>query len=273
MGKGADEDEEQFVRRRKTLQDYGAFYNFTNRFYEQTGLLMQNLPLGKQAEVFGFAGQNNETQQQVFDEEEPLQDSPGIQEVPEEQQVFPFEGRLDEILQEGAFDEGKEEESISEETFDLLTDQEKCERAYYGFVWTHPLEKCSKFNKNFTFEMFKLKRKKIGKVDVLIENVYRRHSKNREGFLYYSLIVQDADYNNSRITVWREDYDRFCSEFQMGNLVRLLINAPGAGFSSYTLNSPPKRERSSLPPKEFDTRVVNLVYKDDNKKLELDLIK
>lgn len=139
------------------------------------------------------------------------------------------------------------------EMMEILQDVQKAEQKYFGFCWTHPLESCAEA-KNFTFERYKMDNLAIGPVELLITKVTEKTGKVK----YMVLNVEDLNWEGAQVTVWMDDYNRFAEELKSGALVRLRLKAPDGGFSRYTLDSPPRHKRASLPPKEQDSRVVVL---------------
>lgn len=162
------------------------------------------------------------------------------------------------------------EYDIDAETEELLLDQEKSEATFYGFIWTHPLEKSPDYS-GLTFDNAKMEEAKgnnVVPVELMIQDIKEKTSKKRKDFKFYSLRVQDCDYVERWVTVWEEDFKRFKNHFEVGNLVRMKLKSPSGGFNSYTLYAPPRYKRSKLPPKEQDYRVVELRIFDSEKDKE-----
>jgi hypothetical protein len=133
----------------------------------------------------------------------------------------------------------------------LLTDIQKAEQKFFGFAWTHPLEKCNEA-RGFTFERFRLESMTVGPVEVLITKVQEKQGKVK----FYVLNTEDLNWEGAQVTVWEDDFKRFPDELKAGNLVRMRLKAPDPGFHRYTLDGPPKWKRHLLPPKAQDARVV-----------------
>lgn len=131
-----------------------------------------------------------------------------------------------------------------------------CEIKYYGFAWTHNLEKSKDF-KGYTFEAFK---ENIGCIcPVEVEIVVRKMCKSKKGTTYCQLEVEDALGEKNKINIWEDDFKRWDSEFKKGNLVRLRLQSPDKGFPTYTLEQnkklPNQRWVYKFPTKETDCRV------------------
>jgi DNA polymerase III alpha subunit len=154
---------------------------------------------------------------------------------------------------------GEDEGGVPEDLGPLLRDEAKGEAAFYGFVWTHPLQKCGDFDPAYTFDAHRVAVAKGGKtyrVDVQIVEVKERTSK--KGTTYHQLVVEDVGFERNVVNVWADDFKRFARELVQGGLVRLALDPPSGGFKTYALQSYPPWKRHSVPPKEQDIRVVVL---------------
>lgn len=140
---------------------------------------------------------------------------------------------------------------IKDDYMELLKDREKAEEWYYGFVWSHQLEKCEKYG-HHTVESFISNDMAVGPIDIQVINVVEKKGK----VVYYRLEVEDALGTKVAINVWKEDFKQFEEEFVRGKCLRLQVCAPSGGFSTYTLSSFPKFKKRPL--KEFDYRVTVL---------------
>lgn len=141
----------------------------------------------------------------------------------------------------------------------VLDDADVGQMTYYGFVWTHPLQKCPNASLEFTFDAHKAavaKGHTNYPVDVLLVTVEEVVSK--KGKPYCRMQVEDAQFVRMTVNVWMDDYLRFKPELKAGSLVRLDLDPPSGGFPSYGLHSVPPWKRRSQPPKEADFRVVVL---------------
>jgi hypothetical protein len=97
---------------------------------------------------------------------------------------------------------------------------------------------------------------------MVVKKPQERVSKNNNR--YYSVLVEDEDWNVETVTLWAADYDRFKDEMEYwdesagrGHFLRMRVSRPGPGFKSYTFESPPKRDRHRLVPadKKMDARL------------------
>ena len=138
------------------------------------------------------------------------------------------------------------------------------ERKYYGFSWEHPIQKSPDYIGGHSFDMFKSDESiSTGGVEVMVcKKPQEKVSKN--GNKYYFVLVEDEDWNVEVVTFWSEDYARFKEELnywneaqERGHFLRLRLTRPGAGFKSYTFDSPPKKIRYRVIPqdKEKDVRL------------------
>lgn len=140
-----------------------------------------------------------------------------------------------------------------------LRSQSSCESKYYGFPWTHNLEKSPDF-KGFTFQTLKDNDGCVSPVEV--EVVSAKANTSQKGNSYLSLEVEDARGERGRVNVWEDDRKRWGEEFVKGNLLRLRLCPPSGGFTTYTLEKNPKQPSKNwqlrYPTKESDYRVCVL---------------
>ncbi len=133
----------------------------------------------------------------------------------------------------------------------LLCNKEEAEKQFYGFIWTHPLEKSPDFKGGHTFEAFRLDAEARGvraaMCEVQIVSVEIRTTKSGNPFA--SLRVEDANSEPGFVNVWSEDLDRFRPELQPGNLVKMRVLRPDPPFRNYTFESPPRHKRATMVPK------------------------
>lgn len=131
-----------------------------------------------------------------------------------------------------------------------------CEIKYYGFAWTHNLEKSKDF-KGFTFESFVQNENCVCPVEVEIVSVKMCTSKN--GNAYSQIEVEDAMGQKNRINIWIDDLKRWGKELSVGNLVRLRLQSPTNGFSTFSLEKnnkvATKNWQCKFPNKDTDYRV------------------
>ncbi len=141
----------------------------------------------------------------------------------------------------------------------LLCDKEEAEKQFYGFIWTHPLEKSPDYRGGHTFEAFRLdseaRNTPTAMCEVQINTVELKKTKN--GSPFASLRVEDANSEPGFVNVWSEDLERFKPELQPGNLVKMRLQRPDPPFKNYTFESPPRHKRHLLPKtKGEDYRLV-----------------
>jgi DNA polymerase III alpha subunit len=138
------------------------------------------------------------------------------------------------------------------------------ERDHYGFSWEHPIQKSPDYIGGHSFNMFKTDDEIVNAgVEVMItKKPQEKISKNNNR--YYYLLVEDEDWNVEVVTFWSEDYARFKEELEYwneeqnrGNFLRMRVTKPGAGFKSYTFESPSKAIRHKVVPadKKLDARL------------------
>ena len=156
------------------------------------------------------------------------------------------------------FDE--ETVEIDEELAKIYASSEISEQQYYGFVWTHPLEKLPSYNPQVpnTFEYLRSTGLAVGYVEVRLESIERIMSK--KGNVYYLLKAEDAHCEIGFIQVWNDDWPRWEPEFKKGNLLKIKVKVPDGNFKRYTLDSPLKHLRDRVIPrdKRSDCRVIML---------------
>jgi len=147
---------------------------------------------------------------------------------------------------------------VDQKLVHIYSSVEESQKQYYGFLWTHPLEKSPDYEGGLTFEDFRASGEQVRRVEAMIESATKTLSKNKKT-TYWLLRVEDAAGEVAAIQIWEDDWDRFSDELTSGNLVNMELKAPEKGFLRYTLNGPLKWERAyKLPKKESDFRVVVL---------------
>lgn len=147
-----------------------------------------------------------------------------------------------------SFDEYKAKSDIDPKLKELCDNIELAEKQYYGFCWTHPLDKC-KETKGFTFENYRLNNFSVGPVEGLVVEAKK--------FPKYVLVnLQDQNWETSGITIWLDDYEKFKNLLQSGMIVRMRLTPPTKGFSRYTLFSVPKWQKNKI--KDIEYKVVAL---------------
>lgn len=129
------------------------------------------------------------------------------------------------------------------------------ERRHYGFSWDHPLQKSPDYSGGHSFSCFKEDESiSVAGVEVLVVKK-PLEKKSKSGNRYYTLFVEDEDWNLETVTFWSDDYDRFKEELEhwdeknaRGNFLKIRVSRPNAGFRSFTFESPSKRMRHKLIP-------------------------
>jgi DNA polymerase III alpha subunit len=155
---------------------------------------------------------------------------------------------------------------IDEEEEKILTDELEldgrksyplAERKYYGFQWTHKLETCPDYTGN-TIDKFLQESEEeglaTGMIEVEIMQVNARTSKN--GNLFWSVLVEDANGKQMNVNIWKDDHGRFEEELKAGNLVKMRVRPPSGGFNTLSFVSYPRHQRKNMPSKEEDARLL-----------------
>ena len=146
-----------------------------------------------------------------------------------------------------------------------------CEMKYYGFAWTHNLEKSKDF-KGYTFESFSENEGCVCPVEVEIISVKMCTSKN--GNPYSQLEVEDVMGQKQRVNIWMDDLKRWGKELSAGNLVRLRLQPPSNGFPTFSLEKnnklPNKNWQLKFSTKESDYRVFVMQQPEEDKYLSDD---
>lgn len=147
-----------------------------------------------------------------------------------------------------------EEIEIDQKLADMYSTIDAGEKAFYGFLWTHPLEKSPDYEGNMTFEAFRIENVSVGPVEIQLLSVEEKISAKKTK--YWLLTTEDVNSEVGLIQVWEDDYERFKDELVAGKMMRMRVRAPSGGFSRYTFDSPPRHQRHSLPKnKENDHRI------------------
>ncbi len=151
---------------------------------------------------------------------------------------------------------------INEKLADIYSSQEESEKAFYGFLWTHPLEKSPDFDGGQTLESFRVDNVSVGPIEVMINSVAEK--KSQKGNMYWLLGVEDANSETAFVQVWTDDWQRFKDDLQEKALVKIRVQAPFGNFPRYTLDSPPRHKRYLLPTsRDLDCRVCVMRRGDD----------
>lgn len=135
-----------------------------------------------------------------------------------------------------------------------------CDNKYYGFNWIHPLESSPDYKGNLTFNDLKnLTDVVVGPVELKVNKCNK--TKSKKGTTYYQLICEDVTGQVNRIIVWADDYERWKEEFIENNLLRVRLQPPSNGFSTFTFESNRGgkwRNSNKYENKSDDIRVVVL---------------
>lgn len=145
---------------------------------------------------------------------------------------------------------------IEDSVLESLRSIVKCEEEYYGFAWIHDLEKSPDHKPNMTFEDLR-QLDTVGPVEVKI--MKKNMVKSKKGTTYYQFTAEDICGESNKINIWQDDLARWDQELQVNNLLRLRLNPPSGGFSTYTLESNRKSSKTpwilKYPTKDVDYRV------------------
>ena len=148
--------------------------------------------------------------------------------------------------------------STDNEIITELRNLVECEKKYYGFAWIHDLENSPDMHSEFTFENLRERPDYICPVEVKIEGVAQVTSKGAKKTVYHRVTTTDIMSEVGVINVWKDDWERWEGILKQGNLVRLRLQAPTAGFETYTLEKNSLGGKSwvkKYPHKEDDFRV------------------
>lgn len=155
----------------------------------------------------------------------------------------------------------EEEKILTDElVIDGVKSFPEAESMYYGFQWTHVLETCPTYT-GATIDKFLDEAEadptfKVGMIEVQIKQVQKRTSKGEKGTVFYSIVVEDQNGKQMKVTMWNDDHLRFKEELKAGNLVKMRVKPPSGGFYTLTFESVERHKRKFLPPKEDDARLV-----------------
>ena len=88
---------------------------------------------------------------------------------------------------------------------------QEAEVEYYGFGWGHYLEKSPDYDGERTFSSFEDESKLSLCIECqVIKPIEKKVSKS--GNSYYTLLVEDADWQQNYVNIWDNDYERFKEE-------------------------------------------------------------
>jgi len=160
----------------------------------------------------------------------------------------------------GAFN--PDQHYLGTEFEEVYAHSEKGEELYYGFKWTHPIEKSDDYTGK-TFEAFNQDQQDggtiaVGAVQVLVLHYKEKTSKNNN--TYHQLEVEDSNSHFVRINVWKDDHAAYGDqEFIEGNMLQLQVAPPQGSFRTFTMARSGKKNNYGkyVPiPKDQDHRVI-----------------
>lgn len=128
-------------------------------------------------------------------------------------------------------------DDFDEDFAKLLEDQDLAEETYYGFIWTHPLEKCKLYG-HHTFGEFESDNNIIGPIDVMVKQVKKQKGPKAT---YYTVDVEDATGDIRRVIVWENDYVRFDTLLKQRKCIRMTVKGPDEGWTNFTLHGSGRR--------------------------------
>lgn len=152
-----------------------------------------------------------------------------------------------------------------------LRDVCQCERKYYGFAWSHPLESSPDFT-GLTFDQIKHDTTILaGPVEIMVTKVTKCSSKN--GKTYYQITAEDCTSQSNKINIWPDDYERWEDEIKEGNFLRVSLQPPSGGFATFLLQSnrhtgKNKWQQLKYRTKEDDPRIIAMKKKVLEKNVE-----
>ena len=176
--------------------------------------------------------------------------------------VNTFKLKEKEIIKEISMEDVVEEYENSEKEKFFYT-IEHSEEEYYTFLWIHPLEKSEHYS-GLTFEKYEQDialGASSSPVEVEILSNELKNSRNNKK--YYQLKVEDANSHKALVNVWESDSIRWNEELVKGNFVRLRLQPPSGGFSTYTLDKVPKLGWTPVD-KDGDNRVFMMRKKNED---------
>lgn len=156
---------------------------------------------------------------------------------------------------------------IDEKLLELYEgDPSQAEKKFYGFSWTHILQKSPDYKGNMTFEELARQDVPNGPVEGwIIERPKQTKSKSSENH-YYMFKLQDENYQEEQIIIWPDDYELYKEDLDYwesdrgkGNLVRVRLEPPKK-YKRYKFQPISWQERKFGPKKEkeHDPRLLVL---------------
>lgn len=146
----------------------------------------------------------------------------------------------------------EEQKYLNDKFSKKLDDEMTCDKESYGFLWYHPIEKALGNSTEKTFDNLNENFKKIGNVHAILIEVNKKKSKN--GNMYYSLTIEDANCVNKKVTIWENEYDRFKEILKKDNIIQIKLKKPDekTKYFGYSL----EQVGWKMPPKEQDFRII-----------------
>jgi len=159
---------------------------------------------------------------------------------------------------------------IDERMREILGSEQEAEQEYYGFRWIHPITLSPDCQGGLTFERFRyimdVKMVVVAPVEVQVEQVEAKTSKNKKKTKYHQLVVKDENDETARINIWSNEWVTWESVFrQKGVLLRMSLKPPTPPFTTYSLANLGSgrdawgRRNRNIIKQEDDPRIV--VYK------------
>jgi len=134
-------------------------------------------------------------------------------------------------LEEFDFDSYKINSKIEKE----LSDPYEAEKKTYGFCWEFRIEKSKDFVGGLTFDkLMDIEEEDSLPVEVEVISLNKRKGKRTE---YYQIKVEDSNGDEESVNIWKDDYELYKDELQVGNFLRMRLSPPTNGFKTYTLES------------------------------------
>lgn len=152
-----------------------------------------------------------------------------------------------------------DEHYLSSDFEDIYDKPEDAEELYYGFKWTHPLERSDDY-RGLTFEALQQSSRDgqilaKGPVQIIVLDYKAKTSKNKN--VYHQLEVEDGNSFFARINIWKDDHQKYGeNEFKVGNFLQLSVCPPQGGFKTYTMARAERKGKWHSVDKENDVRVI-----------------
>jgi len=150
---------------------------------------------------------------------------------------------------------------IEEKWREWFAEPEKAEWEYYGFRWHSPLLSSPDYKGGMTFEDFRgYMEMNRGAAPIELEVESIKQVTSQKGTKYFKMIALDGNDEKGYFNIWMNDYQQWKEELTPGNLVRMSVQSPFGGYTTYSMKSieKPKFGRRVNPPKNEDARLVVL---------------